>query len=452
MAEYKRWMAYLYNYENGLKRNCIGTARIERRGKEARTTVSVQIPSMSNERLKAFFYTRMTGVIRGIGIGEFNVNGTLGSWQISMNADSMDGNGLLLEHMDGLLICRDSDKYFASAWDERPLLGSEVRVILAEFERERIAELERKKIVEQELAYVEQNRMEKLADEWKKAEENITESVEDSLCEGKPASVQECMNTDEGVGEKQKDAAELIKEEEQRKAAELAKEEEQKKAAELAKEEEQKKAAELVKEEKQRKAAELVKEEEQRKAAELAKEEEQKKAAELAKEEEQKKAAELVIEEKQKRELAVERNRAIDLAAAEEQQRTLGLKVETKNFENSATRIFDQNPVIWPFSEPWAEKCVKLELEDIGLLPPKFWQLTSNSFLMHSYYGYRHLCLARRREKGNILYELLIPGIYNERENELAELFGFSSFRCAKNRPVATGEYGYWSMPVVFPD
>ena len=115
-----------------------------------------------------------------------------------------------------------------------------------------------------------------------------------------------------------------------------------------------------------------------------------------------------------------------------------------------AKRIFENCPVIWPFSDPWADRCVKLELEDIGLLPVKLWQLTANSFLMHSYYGYRHLVLARKIEGGRQTYELLVPGIYNERERELAELFGFRNFRCAKSRPVNVGEYGYWSMPVEF--
>ena len=116
----------------------------------------------------------------------------------------------------------------------------------------------------------------------------------------------------------------------------------------------------------------------------------------------------------------------------------------------SAERIFELCPVIWPFAEPWAERCVKLELEDIGLLPAEHWQLTTNSFLMHSYYGYRHLVLARVRDGARYRYELLVPGIYNEREKEIAGLFGFDEFRNTKSRPIAVGEYGYWSMPVVF--
>ena len=94
MAEYKRWMAYLYNYENGFKKNCVGTARIERRGNEAKTTVSIQVPSLMNESLKNFYYIRTPEGVRGISAGEYTTNGSSGNWQISMNADDMGGSEL----------------------------------------------------------------------------------------------------------------------------------------------------------------------------------------------------------------------------------------------------------------------------------------------------------------------------------------------------------------------
>ena len=125
-------------------------------------------------------------------------------------------------------------------------------------------------------------------------------------------------------------------------------------------------------------------------------------------------------------------------------------QVFSEQKQQKEERIFELCPVIWPFAEPWAERCVKLELEDIGLLPAEHWQLTTNSFLMHSYYGYRHLVLARVRDGARYRYELLVPGIYNEREKEIAGLFGFEKFHNTKSRPIAVGEYGYWSMPVVF--
>ena len=303
MAEYKRWMAYLYNYENGFKKNCIGTARIERRGKEAKVTVSIQAPSLANEVLQNLFYIRTSEGVRGISAGEYLTNGSGGNWQIHMDANDMGGSGLELERMDGYLICKDGNKYFASAWDDKPLLPTEVYELLHALEEQRnnVAQPDRIELPTEEDAYQEQ----------------------DGLLEESEQNDVEMNEIAEDIGDVQTPV-------------------------------------------------------------------------------------------------------------------------------RSAERIFELCPVIWPFAEPWAERCIKLELEDIGLLPAEHWQLTTNSFLMHSYYGYRHLVLARVRDGARYRYELLVPGIYNEREKEIAELFGFAEFHNTKSRPIATGEYGYWSMPVVF--
>jgi len=337
MAEYKRWMAYLYNYENGFKKNCVGTARIERRGNEAKTTVAIQVPSLSNETLKNFYYIRTPEGVRGISVGEYTTNGSNGNWQISMNADDMGGSGLELERMDGYLICRDSMKYFASAWDDKPLLPTEVYELLQALEEERNRP-------------VQPDRIELLVEE----EEQRTEA-ESSVAE------QGWEETDGLITDETRDTEEWVTEDS---------------------------ASDNLETRLQEEMEQLF----------------------------------------------------------PEQEQPQGRQMQT----NAAERIFELCPVIWPFAEPWAERCVKLELEDIGLLPAEHWQLTTNSFLMHSYYGYRHLVLARVRDGARYRYELLVPGIYNEREKEIAGLFGFDEFHNTKSRPIAVGEYGYWSMPVVF--
>ena len=361
MAEYKRWMAYLYNYENGFKKNCVGTARIERRGNEAKTTVSIQVPSLMNESLKNFYYIRTPEGVRGISAGEYTTNGSSGNWQISMNADDMGGSGLELERMDGYLICRDSMKYFASAWDDKPLLPTEVYELLQELEEEKNRP-------------VQPDRIELPVEETENTE---TFSVPES----------------DRVNQEQSIQSERIAQMESRTDDAAVTEERMVGNAE----------ADNLETSLQKEMERLFSEQEQQKT-----------------------------EPEQKREINE------NMSAAEPEP------------VNSAERIFELCPVIWPFAEPWAERCVKLELEDIGLLPAQHWQLTTNSFLMHSYYGYRHLVLARVRDGARYRYELLVPGIYNEREKEIAGLFGFETFHSAKSRPIAVGEYGYWSMPVVF--
>lgn len=384
MAEYKRWMAYLYNYENGFKKNCVGTARIERKGNEAKTTVSIQVPSLSNETLRNFYYIRTPEGVRGISAGDYTTNGSNGNWQISMNADDMGGSGLELERMDGYLICRDSMKYFASAWDDKPLLPTEVYEMLQVLEEEKNRPVQPDRI--------------ELPIEESESQESVYDVTEQRYHETMvyDTEKQEQINISE---------PDKMKREESLQSENTGQEEE--------KEEEENRQA--------------VKPE--RNGAERGWGE----------------TDGLITDDV----AAVTEEWMIGNAASGNLDTVLQKEPDVMK-TNSAERIFELCPVIWPFAEPWAERCVKLELEDIGLLPAEHWQLTTNSFLMHSYYGYRHLVLARVRDGARYRYELLVPGIYNEREKEIAGLFGFDEFRNAKSRPIAVGEYGYWSMPVIF--
>jgi len=328
----------------------VGTARIERRGNEAKTTVSIQVPSLMNEALKNFYYIRTPEGVRGISAGEYTTNGSNGNWQISMNADDMCGSGLELERMDGYLICRDSMKYFASAWDDKPLLPTEVYELLQSLESERNQPMQPDRI---ELPVEETENQE---DDIRPDDIGLTENKESEQDNGQ--TVRQASDVERGWEE-----------------------------------------------------------------------------------------TDGVITE----DAAVTEEWMIGNAVSDNLEKELQKEIEAMTVQsNSAERIFELCPVIWPFAEPWAERCVKLELEDIGLLPAEHWQLTTNSFLMHSYYGYRHLVLARVKDGARYRYELLVPGIYNEREKEIAGLFGFDEFRNTKSRPIAVGEYGYWSMPVVF--
>jgi hypothetical protein len=83
--------------------------------------------------------------------------------------------------------------------------------------------------------------------------------------------------------------------------------------------------------------------------------------------------------------------------------------------------------------------------QDIGLLPRETWIYGNNSFLLHGYYNYRHLILARlENPNGNPRYLLGVPGNYFRSEKNMAALFGFTHFILAKKQPEPNGRFGYW--------
>ena len=83
--------------------------------------------------------------------------------------------------------------------------------------------------------------------------------------------------------------------------------------------------------------------------------------------------------------------------------------------------------------------------QDIGLLPRDTWVYGNNSFLLHGYYNYRYLILAKLfNPNGTPRYLLGIPGHYYSNERYMASMFGFPNFVLSKEQPVEDGRFGYW--------
>ncbi len=88
---------------------------------------------------------------------------------------------------------------------------------------------------------------------------------------------------------------------------------------------------------------------------------------------------------------------------------------------------------------------LSIKPQDIGLLPREIWVYGNNSFLLHGYYNYRHLILARLSDsRGKIRYLLGVPGHYFSNEKYMASMFGFPHFVLAKKQPDEDGRFGYW--------
>lgn len=88
---------------------------------------------------------------------------------------------------------------------------------------------------------------------------------------------------------------------------------------------------------------------------------------------------------------------------------------------------------------------LSIKPQDIGLLPRDIWVYGNNSFLLHGFYNYRHLILAKLNEpEGTPRYLLGVPGHYFSNEKYMASMFGFPHFVLARKQPDEDGRFGYW--------
>ena len=102
-------------------------------------------------------------------------------------------------------------------------------------------------------------------------------------------------------------------------------------------------------------------------------------------------------------------------------------------------------PKIQPFDYEGGCEVLTIRPQDIGRLPRENWVYGNNSFLLHGYYNYRYLILARLENKnGRPRYLIGIPGHYYSNEKYMATMFGFANFVLSKKQPSNDGRFGYW--------
>lgn len=123
---------------------------------------------------------------------------------------------------------------------------------------------------------------------------------------------------------------------------------------------------------------------------------------------------------------------------------------EAADGEGQYEMALRQFPVYRPFEEASIPQSVRIEPKDLRGFPREARPLAENSFLLHGFYLYKHLLLAKRQEEEGASYLLMVPGIFHYRDIYLANLFGFSSFLPIKEESrrenKKQGEFGYWYL------
>lgn len=89
-------------------------------------------------------------------------------------------------------------------------------------------------------------------------------------------------------------------------------------------------------------------------------------------------------------------------------------------------------------------ECIKITPHDISYLPKKYWQLCNNSFLLHGYYNYKYLLLCEKVINKDKKYFVAVPGLFHQKEQKVARMFGFTDFEGDKEPGMM--KFGYWCM------
>lgn len=94
-----------------------------------------------------------------------------------------------------------------------------------------------------------------------------------------------------------------------------------------------------------------------------------------------------------------------------------------------------------PFGDGEILQCRRMERRDFSYLNRRDWALRNNRFLLYGFYHFGHLLLGRLKDGQ---YILGVPGIYDQQERFMANMFGFPHFKYSPQVEIPQGKGGYW--------
>lgn len=102
-----------------------------------------------------------------------------------------------------------------------------------------------------------------------------------------------------------------------------------------------------------------------------------------------------------------------------------------------------------PFEDDEFTECRKIKPGDLSCFSRKNCPLRQNRFLLYGYYNFGHLLLCTKENGQQILG---VPGVYDQQERFMANMFGFPFFRKSREIQAPEGRGGYWYRLINSPD
>lgn len=452
MSAYHRLISYIYAYEGGIKGKNTGFAKLETRGTSCRIQVSVRRVFAGGSPIGVYLLAGQ----EEIRIGTLFVRGGNGEFRAVVNCENIEGSGCNMEECCGLTLHETDSAWraYTTIWEDAVAHAAEVDLadVTAEKVREQEAEKEEatRKLAENVSGEVNSASVgkEKLDEASELTRSGEMES-QDTSTETEKNEAVNINETDFGISQPQPEKLEDSN-------------------LEIFEDTETMEAVPDISETSDHQEAEVVQEAQTETPQESFQESTQEVQTETPKESFQESYQEAQTEARRKdsqestREV---RKEALPDSPPDHQE---AFQSDSQNRKQSQPDSSKESPKEDPAESLWnrlraaypkvtAFECsdgceiLVIKPQDIGLLPRENWVYGNNSFLLHGYYNYRYLILARLGKSGERgRYILGVPGHYGNNEKYMAAMFGFDRFVRSTRQPPRDSRFGYWYTDLNF--
>lgn len=452
MSAYHRLISYIYAYEGGIKGKNTGFAKLETRGTSCRIQVSVRRVFAGGSPIGVYLLAGQ----EEIRIGTLFVRGGNGEFRAVVNCENIEGSGCNMEECCGLTLHETDSAWraYTTIWEDAVAHAAEVELadVTAEKVREQEAEKEEatRKLAENVSGEVNSASVgkEKLDEASELTRSGEMES-QDTSAETEKKEAVNINETDFGISQPQPEKLEDSN-------------------LEIFEDTETMEAVPDISETSDHQEAEVVQETQTETPQESFQESTQEVQTETPQESFQESYQEAQTEARRKDSQESTREVRKEMPPDSPPDHQEGFQPDSQNQKQPQPDSSKEFPKEDPAESLWnrlraaypkvtafecADGCEILVIkpQDIGLLPRENWVYGNNSFLLHGYYNYRYLILARLGKPGERgRYILGVPGHYGNNEKYMAAMFGFDRFVRSTRQPPRDSRFGYWYTDLNF--
>ena len=452
MSAYHRLISYIYAYEGGIKGKNTGFAKLETRGTSCRIQVSVRRVFAGGSPIGVYLLAGQ----EEIRIGTLFVRGGNGEFRAVVNCENIEGSGCNMEECCGLTLHETDSAWraYTTIWEDAVAHAAEVELadVTAEKVREQEAEKEgaTRKLAENVAGEVNSASVgkEKLDEASELTRSGEMES-QDTSTETEKKEAVNINETDFGISQPQSEKLEdsnleIFEDTETMEAVPDISETSDHQEAEVVQETQTEIPQESFQESTQEVQTETPKESFQESYQEAQTEARRKDSQESTRE----------VRKEMPPDSPPDHQEAFQSDSQNQKQPQPDSSKEFPK-EDPAESLWNRLRAAYPKVTAFecADGCEILVIkpQDIGLLPRENWVYGNNSFLLHGYYNYRYLILARLGKPGERgRYILGVPGHYGNNEKYMAAMFGFDRFVRSTRQPPRDSRFGYWYTDLNF--
>ena len=398
MAEYRRFLSYVYSYPNGKKEQNTGFVKIEARGRDCRMQFGLQKLPQEETALDVYGFVRQGGILQGIFLGRIPAERGSAEGVIAAERQQMGGSSIRLEELSGPWLKGEGPTDYITVWDDFGV-ESQKLVLEPEAASEESQETSEQPAVDAEPEIVSEENEVSAGPESALEESEESAELESALEESEESAELESVSTEKQISAEPESALEKSEVSAQ---------------------------PESVSTEKQISAEPESSFEESEILEKL----------KIDEKDDQKESG----GQKKKSGMAAQETVCALPASLCPQIRYCPCGLDYR-WECLSRNYAHRRP----FALPDIQDCIEISPRDLTALRQPYWCLGRNRFLLRAYGSYQHLLLIQKKD-GTVL--LGIPGRYDPREARTASAYGFGVFLKAASENART-RFGYWCREVL---